>query len=120
MDEYPGFPNPDLNQQPEQSAGFPKARVQAPCPGCFANTVVLLAGQDVLTGLLKPKNVGSCQLHIVFYDSSGTFIGAYDFDPGEVWDDLLTFPSNTDVVRLGCAVGCSGTAILEYQDQNIS
>jgi hypothetical protein len=33
---------------------------------------------------------------------------------------FLTFPSNTEVVRLGCAKGCAGTAILEYQTPYIA
>jgi hypothetical protein len=118
MDEYPGFPNPDPAQEPAEPLDYPSVltRVSAPCPGRFENTVVLLRGKYVLQGLRKPKNVGSCLLH---NDSTGTFIGTYHLQPGEEFS-FLTFPSNTDVVRIGCARDCAGTAVLEYLDPNIS
>jgi hypothetical protein len=121
MDEYPGFPNPDPAEAPAEPLEYPgiRTRVQAPCPGRFENTVVLLVGPDVLQGLRKPKNVGTCLLHIACYDSTGTFIGTYHLQPGQEMS-FLTFPSNTDVVRIGCARDCAGTAILEYLDPNIS
>ena len=117
MDKYPGFPNPDLDQETAEPLDYPGVltRVQAPCLGRFENTVVLLRGKYVLQGLKKPKNVGSCLLHIACYDSAGTFIGTYHQEMS-----FLRFPSNTDVVRLGCARDCAGTAVLEYLDPNTS
>jgi hypothetical protein len=121
MDEYPRFPNTNLNQEKAEPLGYPTVatRVEAPCPGTMENTVVLLRGREVLDGLNKPKNVGSCLIHLLCFDSRGTFIGTYHFEPGEE-QSFLTFPSNTEVVRLGCKKGCAGTAILEYQTPYIS
>jgi len=121
MDEYPRFPNTNLNQEKAEPLGYPTVatRVEAPCPGTIENTVVLLRGREGLDGLKKPKNVGSCLIHILCFDSRGTFIGTYHLEPGEQMS-FLTFPSNTEVVRFGCAKGCAGTAILEYQTPYIS
>ena len=121
MDEYPGFPNKNLSEEKAEPLGYPTVatRVAAPCPGTLENTVVLLRGREVLDGLKKLKNIGSCLLHLLCFDSKGTFIGTYHFEPGEEMS-YLTFPSNTEVVRLGCAKGCAGTAVLEYQTPYIS
>ena len=89
------------------------------CPGKLENTVVLLRGREVLDGLRKPHNIGSCKIHIACYDKSGTFIGTYHLEPGEQVD-FLSFPSNTEVVRLGCQKSCTGTAILEYETPYIA
>ena len=121
MSDYPGFPNTNLDQEKATPLDYPTvaARVEAPCPGSFENTVVLLRGRDVLDGLKKPRNIGSCKIHIACYDKNGTFIGTYHLVPGEEIS-FLTFPSNTEVVRMGCAKGCTGTAILEYQTPYIA
>ncbi len=104
------------DEAPAEQGNYPTVatRVEAPCPGQLANTVVLLRGRSVLDGLKQPHNVGSCRIHIACYDKGGTFIGTYHLEPGEEFS-FLDFPSNTDVVRFGCDQGCSGTAILEYQ-----
>ena len=111
----------NLDAPKAQPLDYPtvKERVEAECPGSFENTVVLLRGRQVLDGLRKPHNVGSCRIHIACYDSSGTFIGTYHLEPGEQIN-FLSFPSNTEVVRFGCAKGCTGTAILEYESPYIS
>ena len=111
----------NLDEQPAEPLGYPtvRTRVEAECPGSFEKTVVLLRGRDVLDGLKKPRNIGSCKIHIACYDSSGTFIGTYHLAPGEELS-FLSFPSNTEVVRFGCAKGCAGTAILEYETPYIA
>jgi hypothetical protein len=57
MDEYPGFPNTNLNQEKAEPLGYPTVatRVAAPCPGTLENTVVLLRGREVLDGLKKAE-----------------------------------------------------------------
>ena len=116
MGDFPGFPDTDLDAEKAEPLGYPTVatQVEAPCPGSFDNTVVLLRGRQVLDGLRKPRNVGSCLIHIACYDKNGTFIGTYHLQPGEQMN-FLSFPSNTEVVRFGCDKGCTGTAILEYQ-----
>src|SRR5690348_11459244 len=108
--EYPGFPLSDLDQEPAEPLGVPtvRTRIEAPCPGRFENTVVLLRGRQVQDGLRRPKNIGTCLLHIACYDSSGAFIGTFHLAPRESFDSL-TFPSNTEVVRMGCDRSCNGT-----------
>ena len=120
-DEFVRFPLTDLGQEPAEPLGYPTVatRVEAPCPGRFENTVVLLRGREVLEGLKKPRNIGSCTIHIACYDSTGTFIGTYHLAPGEEIS-FLTFPGNTAVVRMGCHQSCTGTAILEYQTPYIA
>lgn len=115
-DEHLRFPLTNVGDAKAEPLGYPTvaARVEAKCPGSFENTVVLLRGKEVLEGLRKPRNIGSCTIHIACYDSSGTFIGTYHLAPGEEIN-FLSFPSNTEVVRMGCHKNCSGTAILEYQ-----
>ena len=118
MDGYASFPNPNLDQEKAEPLSYPTVatRVEAPCPGSFENTVVLLRGQEVLDGIIKPRNVGSCKFNILYYsgDTNGSYLGRYDLEPVEE-RSRLTYPSTAQVVRLGCEVGCSGTAILEYQ-----
>jgi hypothetical protein len=111
----------DLDQPAAEPLGYPTVRtqVEAECPGSFEKTVVLLRGRQVLDGLKEPRNIGSCTIHIACYDKTGTFIGTYHLAPGEKMS-FLTFPSNTEVVRMGCDKGCSGTAILEYQTPYIA
>ena len=121
MNEYPRFPNRDPAEEKAAPLGYPTVatRVAAPCPGSIENTVVLLRGSEVLDGLKKLKNVGLCLIYLLCFVGKGTFIGTYHFEPGEEMS-FLTFPSNTEVVRLGCAKGCAGTAILEYQTPYIA
>jgi hypothetical protein len=120
MSDFPGFPDTDLGADKAEPLDYPTvaARVEAPCPGTFENTAVLLRGREVLDGLRKPRNIGSCLIHIACYDKNGTFIGTYHLQPGEEMN-YLSFPSNTEVVRFGCDKGCTGTAILEYRTPNI-
>lgn len=123
MDNGQNFPFQIENsdQPAAEPLGNPTVRTQAEaeCPGSYEKTVVLLRGRQVLDGLKEPRNIGSCKIHIACYDRTGTFIGTYNLEPGEKID-FLKFPSNTEVVRLGCEKGCSGTAILEYQTPYIS
>jgi hypothetical protein len=105
LDELPATPlkSPDCRTQ-----------VKAPCPGRLENTVVLLKGKECREGIVSPKNVGTCRIHVAYYDASGTWIGSWHLDPGDGTSGLVTFPSNTEIVRFGCARDCSGTAIMEY------
>lgn len=121
MNDVAVFPLTDVNEAPAERLSYPTVavRVEAPCPGSFENAVVLLKGQQVLDGLIKPRNVGSCKIHILCFDGTGTYIGAYHLERGEE-DDFLKFPSNTEVVKMGCLKGCTGTAVLEYRTPNIS
>ncbi len=120
-DQYFTFQVEDAGETPAQKSDYPtvRERVEAPCPGQFSNTVSLLSGRKVLDGLKRPRNVGSCALHIACYDAGGTFIGKYTLAPGASFD-FLEFPSNTENVRFGCDRNCSGTAVMEYQSPYIS
>jgi hypothetical protein len=75
--------------------------------------VTLVPGPEACDMIKRPKNVGSCILHVVFYEKNGTFIGHYSLQPGEEWDSM-TPPANAWITKVGCRKDCSGSAILEY------
>ncbi len=90
-----------------------RTRVEAPCPGRHSNLVTLVSGPEAQEKILRPKNVGSCSLHVVYYEKNGTFIGHYTLHPNEQWESMIP-PPNAWVTKFGCKKDCSGTAILEY------
>ena len=103
----------DGEPAPIELAGF-RGRVTAPCPGRADNTVSLCLGEGCNKFKLShPKNVGSCEACILFYDESGTFIGGHIFQPGDESDGINP-KSNTFNVRFGCSPRCGGSAILEF------
>lgn len=106
----------NLDEAPAQPLKAPTCRtqVQAPCPGQLSNTVVLLRGSDCREGILDPRNVGTCRIHVAAYDASGTWITSWHLDPGESMSGLQRFPPNTEIVRFGCGRDCKGTAKMEY------
>lgn len=90
-----------------------RTKVEAPCPGRLSNLVTLVSGPEAQDKILRPKNVGTCILHIVFYQKNGAFIGHYTLQPNEQWDSIIP-PPNAWVTKFGCKKDCKGTAILEY------
>lgn len=105
------------NQQTE-FASFREKRY-APCPGKHDNLVTISAGKRANKGLSRPKNVGTCSLHIAYYDKNGAFLGHHTLKSKEQANNLET-PINTHVIKFGCSKNCSGTAILEIDVINIA
>lgn len=113
------FQQTEAGDPPVSNAPTVRTRVAAPCPGRLDNIVTLASGEEARYGISRPKNVGTCALHIAWYDQTGTFIGAIKFEPGESFD-WFKFPPNTHSVKFGCHKACSGTAVLEYDTPNIA
>lgn len=109
----------DTGGAPVSNAPTVRTRASAPCPGARANIVTLVSGDDARQGILRPKNLGTCPLHLACYDHNGTFIGAVKLEPGEMiqWFQV---PANTQTIKFGCHKSCTGTAILEYDTPYIS
>jgi hypothetical protein len=101
------------------SAGF-RARVAAPCPGSAQNTVTLCTGNCSGFRLSHPKNVGTCEGYLLYYDQSGTFIGGILLPAGQQYESTNPPPPNTVYVKFGCSPKCGGSAILEYDVTDIS
>ena len=90
-----------------------RTQVAAPCPGSHENAVTLVSGPEARDMIKRPKNIGTCLLHVVFYEQNGALIGYYSLQPGEEWGSI-TPPSNAWITKVGCKKDCSGSAILEY------
>jgi hypothetical protein len=105
--------NFDGEPAPIELTGF-RGRVTAPCPGRADNTVSLCLGEGCNKfKLSRPKNVGSCEAYVLFYDQSGTFIGGRILQPGDELESISP-KSNTYNVRFGCSPRCGGSATLEF------
>jgi hypothetical protein len=113
------FQQTEAGEAPVHYAPTVRARVSAPCPGGHDNIITLVSGDDSLNGISRPKNIGTCPLHLACYDQNGTFIGAIKLEPGEGLD-WFQVPSNTRTIKFGCHKACTGTALLEYDTPNIS
>src|SRR6266850_7176455 len=72
----------DADLAPVEVFGF-RGRVEAPCPGREDSTLSLCLGEGCNKFRLKrPTNIGTCEAYVLYYDKSGTFIGAYYREPG--------------------------------------
>jgi hypothetical protein len=94
-----------------------RVRISAPCPGRESNTVKL-GGRNLR--MRNPKNVGTCLAYILFYDANGTSLGCWYLYPGDQRDGWQMWPPDASIVKFGCNPECGGTAILEFDDPNIS
>ena len=94
-----------------------RVRISAPCPGRESNTV-RLGGRNLRMG--NPKNVGTCLAYILFYDANGTALRYWPLYPGDQRDGWQTWPPDASIIKFGCSPECGGTAILEFDDPNIS
>ena len=91
-----------------------RGRVSAPCPGSNAKTKTLVMGEKANQFKVgNPKNIGTCEAYILFFDRTGTYIDHYTLQPGEKIDTVYP-PGNAYYVKFGCSPECGGTAILEY------
>ena len=98
----------DADLAPVEVFGF-RGRVEAPCPGREDSTVSLCLGEGCNKfRLQRPTNIGTCEAYVLYYDKSGTFIGAYYREPGGGYKELNP-PSNTFNVRFGCSPECGVT-----------
>jgi hypothetical protein len=113
------FQQAETGETPVYSFPTVRTRVSAPCPGRLDNIVTLISGDDAINGISRPKNIGTCALHIACYEQNGTFVGSIKLDPGESLD-WFQVPSNTRTIKFGCHKSCSGTAVLEYNTPYIS
>lgn len=97
-----------------------RGQIKAPCPGSKTNTVSLAIGEKANQfSLGRPKNIGTCEAYILFYDQTGTYLSHYVLQPGEEISGIYP-PSNTFYVKFGCSPKCGGTAILEYDVTDIA
>ncbi|MFZ0711572.1 MAG: hypothetical protein WAM53_16155 [Terrimicrobiaceae bacterium] len=97
-----------------------RGRIEAPCPGREDNTVSLCLGEGCHGFRLKrPKNIGTCEGYVLYYDQSGTFIGCYVLRSGQAFSELNP-PSSTFNVRFGCSPECGGSAVLEFDVTDIA
>lgn len=113
------FQQTQTGEAPVYNAPTVRTRISAPCPGGLDNIITLVSGDDAINGINRPRNVGSCPLHLACYDLNGTFIGAIKLEPGESLE-WFQVPVNTRTVKFGCHKACAGTAVLEYDTPNIA
>lgn len=113
------FPQTETGETPVYNYPTVRTRISAPCPGKLDNIITLVSGKDAIYGISRPKNIGTCALHIAFYDQSGAFIGAVKMEPDES-HEIIRPPNNTHTIKFGCNRACTGTAVLEYDTPNIS
>jgi hypothetical protein len=113
------FQQTEAGEVPVAFAPTVRTRVTAPCPGRIDNIVTLSIGEDARGGISRPRNVGSCPLHLACFDQTGTFIGAIKLEPGEAVE-WFQVPGNTHTIKFGCHKNCTGAAVLEYETANIA
>ena len=113
------FQQTETGETPTYTVPTVRTRLSAPCPGKLDNIVTIISGDDARFGIMRPKNVGSCILHVACYDRNGIFIEALRLQPDEA-QDRYRVPPNTHSIKIGCHRDCSGTAVLEYDTPYIS
>ena len=113
------FQQTEPGETPVYNSPTVRTSISAPCPGARDNIITLVSGDDAIYGISRPKNIGTCPLHLACYDQNGTFIGGIKLEPGEAME-WFQVPSNTRTIKFGCHKSCTGTAVLEYNTPYIS
>ncbi len=87
-----------------------RVRRKTPCPGTVHNRARLF---NERVNIQNPKNVGTCQLGIGAYDSTGELIAHILINPGQ---EAASFdaPYGTVSMWIVCNENCKGDAELEY------
>lgn len=94
--------------------------VELECPGTRDNKVTIKTDLDINVGGLKElSNSGTCQLFVGALDADGTLLNDISIAPGDFIDHFQPQSGAVSIYAV-CDKTCDGTAILDYDDPDLT